>query len=137
MTNQKILVKKFLVEIDSECFATYFETKISKSKIFLHYNFFLGLRQFFHLCGQFIEYCKNLKFLDEKIKIAENLRGIISVSLTMNLDEKLLLFLTRHYEYLYFPSLWTVHQKLKKMKFSGDETKAVENFPGSFLHTEH
>ena len=41
--SQKNLVEKFfLVEIDSECFGTYFKTKISKSKIFSCVNFFSG-----------------------------------------------------------------------------------------------
>ena len=39
--SQKILVEKiFLVGIDSECFETYFKTKISKSKIFSRVKFF-------------------------------------------------------------------------------------------------
>ena len=41
MAKSKILVEKiFLVGIDSECFETYFKTKISKSKIFSRVKFF-------------------------------------------------------------------------------------------------
>ena len=49
----------------------------------------LTLRIFliFHLCGQFIKNWKNLKFLDEKIKVVETLAGIISIYLTLNLEE--------------------------------------------------
>ena len=50
----------------------------------------LTLRIFliFHLCGQFIKNWKNLKFLNKKIKVVENLTGIISIYLTLNLEEK-------------------------------------------------
>ena len=92
----------------------------------------LTLRIFliFHHCGQFIKNWKNLKFLDEKIKVVENLTGIISIYLTLNLEEKILHFLTRHLEFYYFSSLWTVHQKLKKLKFLDEKIKVVENLTG-------
>ena len=46
MGNSKYFVEIFFVEIDLECFETYFKMKISKSKIFSHYKFFLELCQF-------------------------------------------------------------------------------------------
>ena len=46
----------FLVGINSKCFETYFITKISKSKIFSHYKFFVGLR---HLLPKITKMVKN------------------------------------------------------------------------------
>ena len=46
MAKSKNLLSKFsLVGIDLECFKTYFNMKVSKSKIFAHVMFFLGLCQ--------------------------------------------------------------------------------------------
>ena len=46
MAKSKIFDRIFLAEIESECFRTYFKTKISKLKIFSYAIFFLGLSRF-------------------------------------------------------------------------------------------
>ena len=56
LLSQKILVEKnFLVGNDSECFETYFKTKISKSKFFSHYKLFVGLSHFLPKMTQIVE----------------------------------------------------------------------------------
>ena len=49
-------------------FQNVYYTKISKSKIFSHANFFLELSRFFHLCGQFFENLKNVETLPSSLK---------------------------------------------------------------------
>ena len=62
MTKVKNFGRKFfLVGIDSECFETYFKTKISKSKIFTrHKIFFLGIC---HFLIKIVKKWKSQKFL--------------------------------------------------------------------------
>ena len=58
--SQKILVEKiFFVGFDSKCFKTYFKTKITKSKNFSDYNFFLGLS---HVLAKIVKNGKVKKF---------------------------------------------------------------------------
>ena len=63
--SQKILVEKiFLVGIDSECFKTYFQPKISKSKIFSCVKFFCSDSRFSAKMAKIVK-----KWLSQKILV--------------------------------------------------------------------
>ena len=74
--SHKILVEKiFLVGIDLEWSETYFKTKISKLKIFAHYNFFLGLSHFFISVDSSSKIWKNWSSGTKKSKLQRIWRG--------------------------------------------------------------
>ena len=73
-------------------------------------------------------------FQDENAKVVENLTGIISTYLTMNLED-LFHFLSNTWNLSYFSSLWTVHQILKKKYFLDEKIKVVENLTGNIFYT--
>ena len=97
-------------------------------KFFSLSNLTLRIFLIFHLCGQFIKKWKNLKFTEEKIKVVENLTGIISIYLTLNLEEKI--FPLSHLTLRIFLTFHLCGQFIKnwkKLKFLDEKIKVVEN----------
>ena len=74
---QKILVEFFLVGIDSECFETYFKTKISKSKIFSRVKFFSLDFVFFGQNDQKSEKMTKSKHFGRKYFWSESIQNIL------------------------------------------------------------
>ena len=70
--SQKFWTKLFLSESIQNVLKRILIWKFRNRKIF-PVTIFQGLSHFFHPCGQFIKCWKTLKFLDEKIKVVENL----------------------------------------------------------------
>ena len=115
--------KKNLVAINSECFKTYFKTKISKSKIFSRYKYFFSNLVIF---GQNNEKWQKLK------KVVENLTGSISMYLTLNSEEKN--FSISHPTLRTFPIFISCGQffvNLKKFEVPGRKNQSCWEFDGN------
>ena len=126
--SQKILVKKIiLVGIDSKCFRTYFKTKILKSKIFPITKFFLGLSHFFISVDSSSKIEKN-DVPGGKIKVTDNLTRIVSIYLTLNLEETF--FPLSHPTlriFLIFHLCGQFIKDWKNLKFLDEKIKVLEN----------
>ena len=111
-------------------FQTVFKIENLKIEIFPVANFFLGLS---HFLVKIVKNGKNLKIEvpGRKSKVVENLPGIISMSLTLNLEE--IFFLISHptlRTFLIFHVCGQFFENLKNFEVPGRKNQSCREFDG-------